>query len=74
MKKLNIAKLILETMQPIDNEVQDQLKDYIETNMSEVNNLIYSSSNFRNEAILVSTLITQLCVDVCFQIVMKNFS
>lgn len=74
MKKLNIAKLILETMPPIDNEVQDQLKDYIETNMAEVNNLIYSSSTFKNEAALVSTLIAQLRVDVCFQIFMKNFS
>ncbi len=74
MKKLNIAKLILETMPPIDNEVQDQLKDYIETNMKEVNKLIYSSSTFKNEATLVSTLIAQLRVDVCFQIFMKNFS
>ncbi len=74
MKKLNIAKLILETMPPIDNEVQDQLKDYIETNITEVNNLIYSSSTFKNEATLVSTLIAQLRADVCFQIFMKNFS
>ncbi len=74
MEKLNIAKLILETMPPIDNEVQDQLKDYIETNMTEVNNLIYSSSTFKNQATLVSTLITQLRADVCFRIFMKNFS
>ena len=38
MRKINIAKLILESMPPVDNEIQDQLKGYLQSHIAEVNN------------------------------------
>lgn len=74
MYEINIAKLILDTMPPVENEIQDQLYDYLETNIAEVNKLIYSSPKYKNEATVISSMIRQLRADVCFQIFMKNLN
>lgn len=72
MRKINIAKLILESMPPVDNEIQDQLKGYLQSHIAEVNNLIYASSTFRSQADIISALLTQLRIDLSFQIFMEK--
>lgn len=72
MREINIAKLILESMPPVDNEIQDQLKVYLESHISEVNNRIYDSSTFKSEADVISALLTQLRMDLAFQIFMEK--
>lgn len=72
MRKMNITKLILESMPPANNEFQEQLKDYLETHISEVNQLIYSTSKFRSIAEVIFILLTQLRIDLAFQIFMEE--
>jgi len=73
VRQLDIAQFIVNTMLPVDNDLQDQMKDYIQSNSSDVNNLIYSNPQFKSEADAISALITQLRIDVCYQIFVEKF-
>lgn len=72
MGKINMAKIIMAAMPPIENEMQDQLYDYIETNSKQVNKIITLSPMYKTKAEIISVLLTELCSDVCFQIFKEN--
>lgn len=73
MRQLDIAQFIVNTMSPVNNDLQDQLKGYIQSNSSDVNDLIYSNPQFKSQADAISALITQLRIDVCYQIFVEKF-
>lgn len=73
MRQLNMAQFILESMPPVDNDLQDLIKSYIQSNTFDVNDLIYSNSQFKSLADAISTLIGQLRVAVCYQVLVEKF-
>ncbi len=72
MQKVDIVGMMLTSIVPVENEIQDEIRIYLEENKSEVTELIYTSGKYREEAILIDTLITRLTADVCYEILNKN--
>ncbi len=72
MQKVDIVGMMLTIITPVENEIQDEIRMYLEENKSAVTELIYTKEKYRNEAILIDTLVTRLTADVCYEILNKN--